>query len=182
MKTQRSPRTPYIKSVRPMEKSDIETLRQPSARARLQNIKDVHHTIARLIVSGLTLTEIAQEVGYTVSRVSVIKGSPAMEELIERYRGQVDESWRRQWDADQEAMVAVRRKSLRIIQDALDNHDEEPVPLAMVAKFYDSTADRSGFHRKTAKENINFNFAANLEEAINRSRKVIEGDFSREPQ
>lgn len=182
MNIQRSPRTPYIKAIRPMEKSDIETLRQPSARPRLQNIRDLHHTIARLIVSGLTLTEIAAEVGYTVSRVSVIKGSPAMEELISRYRGQVDEAWRRRWDADQEAMTSVRRKSLRIIEDALDDHEENPVPLAIALKAYDSTADRSGFHRKTAKENININFAASLEEAISRSRKVIEGDFSREPQ
>lgn len=182
MNTQRSPRTPYVKSVRPMEKSDIETLRQLSARPRLQNIRDVHHTIARLIVSGLTLTDIAAEVGYTISRVSIIKNSPAMEELISRYRGQVDESWRRQFDADQEAMTSVRRKSLRIIEDYLDDHDENPVPIAAALKAYDTTADRSGFHRMSATKNININFAASLEEAISRSRKVIEGDFSREPQ
>lgn len=182
MNTQRSARIPYIKSVRPMAKSDIESLRQPSARARLKNIKDVHHTIARLIVSGLTLTEIASEVGYTISRISVIRSSPAMEELISRYRGQVDEAWQRRFDADQEAMTSVRRKALRIIEDYLDDHDETPVPIAAALKAYDTTADRSGFHRKTAKENININFAASLEEAIARSRKVIEGDFSREPQ
>lgn len=178
MKAQRDPRSPYVKAVRPMEKSDIESLRQPSARERIQNLKDVHHIIARLIVSGLSLTDIAAEVGYSLARVSVIKNSPAMEELIARYRGQVDESWQRQFDADAAAMTSVRRKSLRIIEDYLDDHVENPVPIAAALKAYDSTADRSGFHRKTAKENININFAASLEEAIHRSRKVIEGDFS----
>lgn len=182
MKTQRNPNSPYVKGVRPMNKSDIESLRQPSARTRLQNIKDVHHIIARLTVSGLSLNEIAAEVGYSIGRISIIRNSPAMEELIARYRGQVDESWRRQWDADQEAMTSVRRKSLRIIEDYLDDHEENPVPIAAALKAYDSTADRSGYHRKTTKENININFAASLEEAISRSRKVIEGDFSREPQ
>lgn len=162
-----------------MAKSDIEALRQPSARERLKHIKDVHHIIARLIVSGLSTTEIAGEVGYSVTRVSIIKSSPAMQELIARYRGQVDESWRKQFDADAAAMTSVRRKALRIIEDALDDHEENPVPLPMALKAFDSTADRSGFHRQTStNHNVNVNFAASLEQAIANSRKVIEGDFT----
>ena len=160
-----------------MVKADIEAIRQPSARPRLQNLKDVHHIIARLIVSGLSLADIAAEVGYSVSRISLIKNSPAMQELVARYRGQVDESWQRRFDADQEAMTRGRRKAQRIIEEYLDDHEENPVPLSTVLKAYDTFADRSGFHRKTAKENININFAANLELAIARSAKVIEGDF-----
>ena len=86
MNVQRRPNSPYIKSVRPMVRSDIESLRQPSARARIKNLRDSHHIMARLIVSGLSLAEIAEEVGYTVARISVLRNSPAMIELCERYR------------------------------------------------------------------------------------------------
>lgn len=173
MNIQRSPRSPYVKGVRPMVKSDIEALRQPSARARLQNIKDVHHIIARLTVSGLSNGEIALEVGYTETRISMIKKSPAMVELIARYRGQVDEAWRKAFDADQAAMLRGRRKALRIVEDYLDDHEENPVPISAAMKVYDSLADRSGFHRKSATDtNINVNFAANLEEARHRSRNI----------
>ena len=39
-------------------------------------------------------------------------------------------------------------------------------------KVFDSMADRTNYHRKTAKESVNVNFAANLEQAIARSREV----------
>lgn len=178
MKIQRSPRTPYIKGVRPMEKSDIESLRQPSARPRLQNIRDVHHIIARLIVSGLTLSEIAAEVGYSIGRVSIIKSSPAMEELIARYRGEVHGSWKRSNDAVYDNILRAEAMSWRKIVDRLEEDEaNNEIPLQTLLKIADSGSDRTGHHRKSTKENININFAANLEAAIARSTKVIEGDF-----
>ena len=80
----RKPSSPYIKSVRSMTKDDIEALRQPSSRVRLQKLRDSHHIIARLLVSGLTNREVAQETGYSETRLSIIKSSPAMQELIAR--------------------------------------------------------------------------------------------------
>ena len=75
---------PAIRSVRPMTKSDLEALRQPSSRVRLLKLRDAHHIIARLSVLGLTNREIAAETGYSEARISIIKGAPAMIELIEK--------------------------------------------------------------------------------------------------
>jgi lambda repressor-like predicted transcriptional regulator len=175
MNIQRSPRTPYIKGVRPMVRADIESLRQPSARPRLQNIRDVHHIIARLIVSGLTLREIAEEVGYSVTRISIIKTSPAMEELVARYRGDVTESWKRSNDAVYDNILRAEAMSWRKIVDRLEEDEENnEIPLVTLLKIADSGSDRTGHHRKSTKENININFAANLEAAIQRSAKVID--------
>lgn len=179
MNVARHPRTPYIKAVRSMVKADIESLRQPSARPRLANIRDVHHIIARLLVSGLSLAEVAEETGYSMTRISVIRSAPAMVELIEQYRGQVTEDWREQFNADEEAMFRKRRKASRIIEEYLDDHEENPVPLKAALSIYDSLADRTGFHRRSAKDvNINNNFAARLDVAIAASKKVryIDGD------
>lgn len=169
MKIQRSPRTPYIKSVRPMTKADIESLRQPSARERIQKLKDSHHIMARLFVSGLTLAEVAAETGYSIARVGVLKNSPAMVELIERYRGDDHTQWAKSRDATYEYMHRVRVKALRVIEETLD---EEEVSPTFALKAFDSVADRTNYHRKSTKENINIDFAARLEAAIDRSRAV----------
>lgn len=158
-----------------MIKSDIEALHEPSSRVRLQNLKDSHHIIARLIVSGLTLAEVAAETGYTIARISVLRKSPSMEELIARYRGDDHEAWRKHRDATNEYMHRCRMKSLRVIEEHLD--DEEVSP-AFALKAFDSMADRTNYHRKSTKENINIDFAAKLEAAYSRSRsvKIIDGD------
>lgn len=173
MKIQRSPKTPYIRGVRPMTKSDIETLRQPSARPRLQTLKDVHHIIARLVVSGFTNTEIAAEVGYSIGRVSIILNSPAFAELVARYRAETHESWKRSNDAVYDNILRAETMAWRKIVDRLeDDEAEDSIPLRDLLKIADSGSDRTGHHRKSTKENININFAAQLELAISRSREV----------
>ena len=173
MKAQRHPNAAYIRAVRPMTRADIESLRQPSARVRIAKLRDSHHIMARLFVSGLTNAEVAAETGYNLARVSVLRGSPAMIELIARYRDDDHDEWRKHRDATYEYMHRVRVKSLRIIEDALDEEDASPT---FALKAFDSVADRTNYHRKSTKENINIDFAARLEAAISRSTKVIEID------
>jgi hypothetical protein len=127
--------------------------------------------MARLIVSGLTTSEIAAETGYTQTRVSILRNSPAMIELCARYRADDHDEWRKSRDATYEYMHRVRVKSLRIIEEALDEEEVSPV---FALKAFDSVADRTNYHRKSTKENINIDFAARLEAAISRSTKVIE--------
>lgn len=169
MKIQRNPNSPYIKSVRSMTKADIESLRQPSARVRIKNLKDSHHIMARLIVSGLSIAEIATETGYSMTRVSYLRNSPAMKELVERYRADDHDEWRKARDATYEYMHRVRVKALRVIEDTLDEDEVSPT---FALKAFDSVADRTNYHRKSTKENINIDFAARLEAAFTRSREV----------
>lgn len=169
MKIQRNPNSPYIRAVRPMVRADIESLRQPSARVRLKKISDSHHIIARLFVSGLSLAEIAAETGYSQQRISLLRGAPAMQELIARYRADDHDEWRKSRDATYEYMHRVRVKAIRIMEDALDEDEVSPT---FALKVFDSVADRTNYHRKSTKENINIDFAARLEAAIDRSRSV----------
>jgi DNA-binding CsgD family transcriptional regulator len=183
MKVQRNPNSAYIRSVRPMVKSDLEALRQPSARVRLKRISDSHHIMARLFVSGLTLAEIAAETGYSITRVSYLRGAPAMRELIDRYRAEDHSEWRKHRDATYESILAAEAKSWRKINDILDADDDNEVPeipLRDLMKIADSGSDRTGHHRKSTKENINIDFAAKLELAIARSRSVREIDITPE--
>lgn len=173
MKAQRNPNSPVIRSVRPMVRADLELLRQPSARARIAKLRDSHHIMARLFVSGLTNAEVAAETGYSIARVSVLRNSPAMQELIERYRSDDHDEWRKHRDGTYEYMHRVRMKSIRIVEDALEDEDCKP---EFALKVFDSMADRTEYHRKSTKENINIDFAARLEVAIARSAKVIDAN------
>jgi hypothetical protein len=167
----RKPNSPYIRSVRPMVRADIESLRQPSARVRILKLTDSHHIMARLFASGLGTNEVAAETGYTATRVSVLRNSPAMQELIAKYRTDDHTEWRKHRDATYEYMHRIRVKSLRRIEEAIDEDDCSPV---FALKALDSVADRTNYHRKSTKENINVDFAARLEFAISQSRKVME--------
>jgi len=171
MKVQRHPNSPVIRSVRPMVRADLELLRQPSARSRIQKLRDSHHIMARLFVSGLTNAEVASETGYTIARVSVLRNSPAMEELVAKYRADDHDEWRKHRDGTYEYMHRVRMKAVRLIEDALDEDEVKP---EFALKVFDSMADRTEYHRKSTKENINIDFAARLELAISRSTRVIE--------
>lgn len=170
MKIQRNANSPVIRSVRPMVRADLELLRQPSARARIAKLRDSHHIMARLFVSGLTLAEVASETGYSIARVSVLRNSPAMQELIAKYRDDDHDEWRKHRDGTYEYMHRVRMKAVRLIEDALDEDEVKP---EFALKVFDSMADRTEYHRKSTKENINIDFAARLELAISRSQRVI---------
>jgi len=67
----------------------------------------------------------------------------------------------------------ARMKAVRLIEDALDEDEVKP---EFALKVFDSMADRTEYHRKSTKENINIDFAARLEVAIARSAKVIDAN------
>ena len=173
MNIQRNPRSPVIRDVRPMTRADLESLRQPSARMRIAKLRDQHHIMARLFVSGLTNAEVAAETGYSIGRVTVLRNSPAMMELVEKYRADDHDEWRKSRDATYEYMHRIRVKGLRIIEDALEDEEVKP---EFALKVFDSMADRTEYHRKSTKENINIDFAARLEVAIARSARVIDAN------
>ena len=171
MNVQRNSKSPVIRDVRPMTRADLESLRQPSARMRIAKLRDQHHIMARLFVSGLSNAEVAAETGYSIGRVTVLRNSPAMMELVEKYRADDHDEWRKHRDGTYEYMHRVRMKSIRIVEDALEDEDCKP---EFALKVFDSMADRTEYHRKSTKENINIDFAARLEVAIARSARVID--------
>ena len=82
--------------------------------------------------------EVAAEVGYTETRISVLKNSPAVQELIARYRGIEDRPCQVR-DEYYEAVHSAGRKAWRQINDQLDDADEEnPLPLKTLLAVADS--------------------------------------------
>lgn len=169
MKIQRSPRTPYVKGVRPMVRSDIETLREKSVRPVIAKLSAAHNTMVRLFALGYTTAEVAAELGYSASRVALIRNSPAFQEKLSRFTDHADAVTTREIDATAKTMAAGKILAATQMIERLESGELSD---AMLAKYFDTFADRTGHHRKTATQNINFNFAAQLEAAFAKSKSV----------
>jgi hypothetical protein len=95
---------------------DLDKLQErPSS---IKRIRDHHHFIARLIAQGKRTTEVAREVGYSISRISILKGDPAFRQLVEMYRanyGQLDEI----------AYLDVKKKAALLLANTIDHRNDQ---------------------------------------------------------
>lgn len=171
----RSHRAPKLISLRELTADDLPRLLQKPVRHRLRAIRDSHHNIARRIAAGQSHRQIANDVGMPIARITTLLADPSFIELVNHYRAEVTAVWRDHVDALAELAVANLRKSERQIADALDAADEPdaaPIPLPILARISADRMDRFGYGKHTTSTNINVGFAAKLEAAISRSRKV----------
>lgn len=167
-----------ITEVRSLTEADLQSLREKSVgSARIANLKDSHHMVARYMALGLSLGEVAESTGYSYARIAVLSTDPAVQQLVSKYREIVTD---RVFDAAAELTklsVANMAKIERMKSDRLDSADEEggsPIPFKELITAGADYMDRFGPIKKSATHNTNVNidFAANLEAAIARSRKV----------
>ena len=75
--------------VRPLAEGDLPTLLSPppvaaEAQHRVQ-MRSTHHLLAQVLAKGTDETEAALITGYSISYISVLKGDPAFQELIDTY-------------------------------------------------------------------------------------------------
>lgn len=169
----RNPRTFHrVISVRGMVPGDLEYLRQRSARVNIRHIRESHHNIARLLALGLSNRDVAARLGYTESRISVLKHDPSVAELIATYTKEKHESWREHVDAVNADAVRGMGIGMRNMADRLEALDENPdaIPLPLVARITSDLMDRFGYGKRQTNVNVNVDFAKRLEAAITRSR------------
>ena len=156
--------------------ADLERLKEPRWVATTpQKLRDSHHMIARLAATGMRQKAIAEQVGYSRERVVQLLESPAMEELVAKYRAKVDDAFVESQDAFFALATSNMLAAERHIADAIAEADEqgELIPIRTALAISRDAADRFGYGKKTQNLNINVDFAAQLEKAIKRSGKDI---------
>lgn len=166
----------------PLIAADLERLKENrSAPTTVKKLRDSHHMVARLTAAGLRPGEVAEACGYTRERVTALLKSPAIQELVAKYRSKVDVKYEERIDA----FLAYRTKNMvameRHISDHIDEADEsgELIPIRTALAYSADSADRFGYGKKTQQTNINVDFAANLERTLARSKgAIIEGQAS----
>lgn len=143
-----------------------------------KTFRDAHHMMAQMLAIGMTQTETARRLGYSRERVSQIAKSPAFQELIAQYREERDEIWRESIRASAYSVMRedILTKSTRQMLDHLEEAEAmgEKLPPKTLLAFHDSMADRTGHGKSTTSINVNLDFAARLERAMERSGVVLE--------
>lgn len=168
-----------IASVRELTPADIARLDsgERGSIPAVKSLRDSHHRVARLIASGMRLTDVAYETGYSLTRIYTLNATPAFKELVESYRDPENHSFYISRDHYYETLYGNMVKAERQISDRLDKADEEGDLLSIreLASISRDAADRTGYGKRSMHVNFNGDFATALEKAVKRSSKVIEG-------
>lgn len=166
----------YIGKPKPLARADLDRLKEGgrNPQGTIARIRDSHHMIARLTALGLKPKVIAERLGMSRTRVTQLQGAPAMVELIARYRERVDEQFDSNADAFFETASQNMLAAQRHIADRFAELDEEGelMPVREALAVASDAADRVGYGKRSTNVNINMDFAAQLERAIDRSSKA----------
>lgn len=176
----RPPQHPQILEVRELTEVDLANLGARGSANPVKRFRDSHHKMARLFASGLRVTQVAELVGYSVSRVSLFYNNPAFQALVEDKRRVEDEIARDQITAYNQLILENGLKAERKLADKLDDDDEaEELSVRELISIARDAADRVGLSKRSIQHNINMDFASLLDRAIERSSKVIEDNLPR---
>lgn len=172
--------TVRLLEVSPLSREDLEVLRAPRHNLSIaERFRDPHHNVARLLALGMKQKDVAAATGYSANRISQLEASPAFQELLALYRQQVAEKFTENADELVRAMTSIQRKAIRTVEEHFDAADEEGelIPLKTALAVAADMADRLGPAKRSVSTNTNINvdFAAELEKAIARSGRTIEG-------
>lgn len=159
-------------TVRAITRDDLPRLAQPRDKTATypQRLRESHHRIAEYVAAGFDLTAVAMLTGYSFNRVSQLCQSPAMVELIAILRESMTGRRLEVVDAFRDLEANNLLVAERQIADHLAEADErgELLSIGELEKLAKSRADRI-YGKKSTNLNINVDFAARLEAAIQRS-------------
>lgn len=163
--------TAYV--VRDLTPADLElTLVSKGTTApSIVKIRDRHHYLARCLASGMADAEASLHTGYTASRISILKGDPAFQELLAFYHANVDAAF-----SDMNRRMATLGTDMVEELHSRLEEDPESLPSELVLDAIKVLADRTGNgpSSKTTNVNISVGLADRMEAGLRRV-KTIEG-------
>lgn len=137
----RAERPVVVTGVGELSLDDIEKLDDPIGvtPTPLKELRTTHHQMAQMVARGDSVVQISAALGFSVSRVSILKSDPTFAELVEFYREKNEELY---------ADTQLRLKNLT--DDAVEVlhsrlHDNpDAIGTATLLEIVKSGADRSG--------------------------------------
>lgn len=164
--------TPNILAVRPLTKAEVDSYKPDPSTNRVKNIRESHHRVAKLMALGLRNFEITERTGYSEVRISHFRQDPAFMNLVAKYKGIEDKAFEASRDVYFETVISSRQLSAAELNNRLHETPEDFTIAQLVAVHADS-ADRTGYPKRTIATNINVDFAARLDRAVERAMKVV---------
>lgn len=155
------------KVVRPLERADFALLNADKGTkppSLVKRLSERHHGLARALAGGMTCAQAAAMTGYASSRVSILQGDPAFQELVEFYRREVDAKF----VEVHELLAGVTTDALLELRERLEETPEK-FKVNELLNIAQMGADRTGNGPTSKQEvNVNVNLANRLEEARKR--------------
>lgn len=144
--------------------------------ASFVRFRESHHAIARMFASGMTISKVSHETGYTRRRLNILLSDPTFQELIAQKAETLEEKIEDGMDHFYEVHYGNMMFSARRLQERLEELEEagEHLPVRDYLAVIKDGADRFGYSAKTVRTNVNVDFAVALDRAIERTTKVIE--------
>jgi hypothetical protein len=151
-----------------LTEEDLESLTkergtQPPA---VMVMRERHHALAKSIASGVKPGDAAHIHRYSASRVSILLGDPAFQELVEHYRGLADEQY-----VDFHAKLGqLAVDASHLLQERMEDPEQAvDISTGQLLQIITAGADRTGFG-PTQKTEVNhkIGLADKLADARNR--------------
>lgn len=168
----RLPKTPIISSITPLRREDLASITRAKNSGAVQRFRDSHHMVARLFAAGLRPGEVAEESGYSLSRVSILSADPAFQELIAIYRKDINASFRENSDEYFATINKNRIIAARLLNDKLSAAEPDDLTISQLVAVHADAADRTGYPKRSVAVNVNVDFAAQLDRTIKRTREA----------
>lgn len=153
--------------VRPLTRADLALLEVDKGvkpQSLVKRLSQRHHGLARALASGLTPAQAGAATGYTSSRVSILQGDPAFQELVTFYQGEIDAKF----VEVHELLAGVTTDALLELQERLEDAPDK-FKVAELLEITKMGADRTGNGPTSKQEvNVNVNLAQRLEQARKR--------------
>ena len=118
----------------------------------LKNIRHTHHRLAQYIAGGMEDSRAAVLCNYSINRVSILKSTPAFQELLAHYKATVDEEFT-------DFVSVAAGLGLDALQELQRRLDETPEQFSVNAllELTKTVADRSGNAPVSRSLNVNMN-------------------------
>lgn len=163
-----------VLSVRPLTRDDLACLKEKRiGPPKVQQYRDVHHRVARLVAAGLRDGDIARMTGYSPNRVNQFKADPAFMQLVSEYRGKVDEAYVNSQDEFYNTSTSNMLRAERMIEEHLDKAEDEGdlIPIKTLLQVTADRADRFGYGKHQTQTTEVKDFAKMMEQLASKSGK-----------
>jgi len=168
--------------IRELTSSDLGLLKTERGikPTHIQRITDRHHALARCLATGMGAAEASLVTGYTPSRISVLRGDPAFEELIAFYTGAKGQAVLDY----QEKLAIARNMATDILIERMEDNPET-IDAGLALDVVKVSADRTGHGPKATTVNVNVNLGDRMRAARERAAALPSregpGSVSHEP-
>lgn len=125
----------------------LATIERGTTAPDVKKLRDRHHALAKCIAQGMKDGDAAIMCDYDISRVSILKGDPAFQELVAFYRKGVEE----QYYGMHEKLAGIASDALSELSDRIEDKPED-FSVGQLMELTKLGADRTGHGPSTKTE------------------------------